>query len=51
MDHSILINKLKYCGIKQNELELFDSYFTLYNQFVDIDGTKPEMLQIITDIP
>ncbi len=46
LNHTILLNKLKYYGINQNELNLFESYLTNRNQFVDIDGTKSEMLQI-----
>ncbi len=40
MDHSILINKLQYYGINQNELNLFESYLTNHKQFVDIDGAR-----------
>ncbi len=35
----------------QNELNLFESYLTNHKQFVDIDGTKSEMLQISTGVP
>ncbi len=51
LDHSILINKLKYYGSNQNELNLFHSYLANRMQFVDIDGTKSEMLQTSTGVP
>ncbi len=51
LDHSILINKIKYYGINQNELNLFESYLRNRKQFVDIGGAKSEMLQISTGVP
>ncbi len=46
LDHAIPLNKMKYYGIKNN-----DSYLSNRKQFVDIEGTKSEMLQIKTGVP
>ncbi len=51
LDHGILLHKLEYYGIKHNELKLFNSYLTYHEQFVDIEGTKSEMLEIKTGVP
>ncbi len=51
LDHSILLHKLDYYGIKDNELKLFNSYLTNRKQFVDIEGTTSEMLEIKTGVP
>ncbi len=51
LDHAILLHKLEYHGIKHNELKLFNSYLTDHKQFVDIEGTQSEMLEIKTGVP
>ncbi len=44
LDHAILLHKLDYYGIKDNELKLFNRYLTNHKQFVDIEGIKSVML-------
>ena len=39
IDHTILLHKLHYYGIHDNELQLFESYLDNRKQFVEIDGT------------
>lgn len=51
LDHSILINKLKYYGIDGIELQWFHSYLTNRVQFVDIDGVKSGDLSVKTGVP
>ncbi len=51
LDHAILLHKLDYYGIKDNELKHFNSYLTNRKEFVGIEGTKSEMLEIKTGIP
>ncbi len=51
LDHTILVNKLEYYSIKDNELKLFNIYRTDSKRFVDIQGTKSEMLEIKTGVP
>ncbi len=51
LDHSILIEKLKYYGINHRELSLCISYLTNCKQFVDIEGTTSDMLSLTTGVP
>ncbi len=51
LDHAILLHKLEYYGIKDNELKLCNSYLTDCKQFVDIEDTKSEMLEIKKGVP
>ncbi len=51
LDYSILIEKLKYCGINHRELSLFKSYLANRKQFVDIEGTTSDMLSLTTGVP
>ena len=51
LNHSILINKLKYYGIKNDALKLFGSYLTNRKQYVEFDGTKSECQYIQTGVP
>ena len=38
LDHNILLNKLKYYGVKNTELSWFQSYLTERSQYVEING-------------
>ena len=40
LDHNILLHKLKHYGIQDNALDLFRSYLTERQQYVDFNGTK-----------
>ncbi len=48
LDHSILIEKLKYYGINHRELSLFKIYLANRKQFIDIEGTTSDMLSLTT---
>ncbi len=50
LDHNIVIQKLKYYGIKGINLELFQNYLTETKQYVDFDNTKSDMLDINTGV-
>ncbi len=51
LNHEILLQKLKYCGITGIALNLMESYITNRKQFVIIDDIKSEMLPMTTGIP
>ena len=51
LDHNILLDKLSNYGVKGTELSWFHSYLTGRKQFVDIDGTQSELLDIKTGVP
>ena len=40
LDHKILQHKLKHYGMQDNALDLFRSYLTERQQYVDFNGTK-----------
>ena len=50
LDHGILLDKLNYYGIKNTALNWFRSYLTQRYQYIDINGTSSEMLQIKTGV-
>ncbi len=50
LDHTILLEKLKYYGVDEAALGLFKSYLKDRKQYVDIDGTSSEMKPIITGV-
>ncbi len=43
LDHTILLEKLKYYGVDRAALGLFKSYLKDRKQYIDIDGTSSEM--------
>ena len=45
LDHNILLNKLKYYGVKNAELSWFQSYLTERSQYVEINGITSNVLQ------
>ena len=51
LDHNILLNKLKYDGIKNTELSWFLSYLTERSQYVEINGITSNVLAISTGVP
>ena len=48
---NILLNKLKYYGIKGKELDWFKSYLTDRTQYVEINGTVSDSKPITTGVP
>ena len=51
IDHSILINKLEYYGIKGAHLRLLHSYLSNRKQYTEINNTKSNILPITTGVP
>ena len=51
VDHQILISKLEHYGIRGSALELFKSYLTNRNQYVQIDKFKSQTLPINCGVP
>ncbi len=51
LDHTILLEKLRYYGVDGAVPKLFESYLKDRKQYVDIDGTSSEMKPIITGAP
>ena len=51
IDHSILINKLEYYGIKGSHLRLLHSYLSNRKQYTEINNTKSNILSITTGVP
>jgi len=51
LNHTILIEKLQYYGIRNNTLELFRNYLSNRKQYVEYDGTKSDYLTLQTGVP
>ena len=51
LDHEILLAKLNYYGIRNNSLNWFRSYLTDRFQYIDMNGTSSEILQLSTGVP
>ena len=51
LDHSILLHKLSYYGIKGKSLSWFQSYLSNRSQFVSFSSTKSSMLPVTTGVP
>ena len=51
LDHSILLYKLRYYGIKGSALSWFKSYLTSRYQYVEINGIKSSSLLLRTGVP
>ena len=46
LDHSILIQKLKFYGIEGNSLKIFQNYLSKRKQFVEFENVHSEVLEI-----
>ena len=51
LNHSILLTKLKYYGIKDTPLDWFRSYLTQRIQYVEYDGIPSSTREIETGVP
>ena len=51
LDHDIFLNKLKYYGIKDTSFTIFKSYLTNRQQYVFVNDTKSDVLDIKTGVP
>jgi hypothetical protein len=51
LDHTILLEKLRYYGVDGAAHRLFENYLKDRKQYVDIDGTSSEMKPIIAGVP
>ena len=51
IDHSILLNKLKYYGLKGSTLNLFQSYLSNRKQYTEIEDTTSTILPIQVGVP
>ena len=51
LDHNILLHKLIFYGIKNNEFNLMQNYLTNINQYIDYDESKSGMSNITTGVP
>ena len=51
LDHSILLNKLKYYGLKGSTLNLFQSYLSNRKQYTEIEDTTSTILPIQVGVP
>ncbi len=51
LDHNILLEKLKHYGITGVAHKLMESYIINRKRYVEIDGTKCELLNITTGVP
>ena len=51
LDHNILLNKLRYYGIKDTSLALFKSYLANRQQYVFVNDTKSDLLDVNTGVP
>ena len=50
IDHSILINKLEYYGIKGSHLRLLHSYLSNRKKYTEVNNTKSNILPITTGV-
>ena len=50
-DHTILLNKLKYYGLKGSTLNLFQSYLNNRKQYTEIEDTTSTILPIHVGVP
>ena len=51
IEHAILLDKLKHYGIKGKYIQLFESYLSNINQYVEIDNIKSNTLRMTTRVP
>jgi hypothetical protein len=51
IDHSILLDKLHYYGIRNTALDLFENYLTDRFQYVEFENVHSSHLKIVTGVP
>ena len=51
LDHSVLLDKLDYYGVKGSALSWFKSYLSDREQFVDFDSCSSSMRSVTTGVP
>ena len=51
VDHTILLNKFDYYGIKSLALQWFKNYLSDRLQYVEIEGVSSHMLPITCGVP
>ena len=51
LDHSILIDKLEFYGVKGVSLDLFINYLTNRKQYVDFEDAQSDMFNISIGVP
>ena len=51
VDHKVLENKLRACGIEGNMLKFLKSYLSERSQFVEVNGKRSKLLIIEYDVP
>ena len=51
LDHNILLQKLEFYGLSTFAKEIFKKYFMYRKQYVEFEGTKSDLLPIITGVP
>ena len=51
LDHSILIDKIEFYGVKGVALDLFKNYLTNRKQYVEFEDAQSDMLNISTGVP
>ena len=51
IDHSILLDKLSYYGIKGNSLNWFQSYLSNRKQYVDYNDSSSSLANVYTGVP
>ena len=51
IDHNILLDKLYHYGIQGTTLNLFKSYLSSRQQYVEYDGVSSDLLKIETGVP
>ena len=51
LDHSILIQKLKFNGTEGNSLKIFQNYLSKRKQFVEFENVHSEVLEINIGVP
>ena len=51
VDHKVLENKLRACGIEGNMLKFLKSYLSKHSQFVEVNGKRSKLLIIECGVP
>ena len=51
IDHTILLHKLKYYGLEDSTLRLFESYLKNRKQYTEIEESKSEILPLTIGVP